>query len=167
MHMAAERFPQFTPRCAHVASLSMKFAPPEMVGEVPDGIRCNFFVDHGVVRGPRFEGEILPRSSDHMIVRRDGVGEVRVRAVIRTGDGALVSAEYQGICDWGQDGYRRLLDGELPDFVDVQTTPRFFTGHPPYEWLNRTQFIGLGRVSTRALSFEYELYALHLQSSGH
>ncbi len=163
----ADSSPKFAPRFDHVASFAMTLGPPEMVCDAPDGIRCNFFVEQGVVRGLRFNGDVLPRTADHMIVRRDGVGEVRVRGMIRSSDGGLVSTEYQGICDWGPDGYRQLCDGAFPAFVDVQTTPRFFTAHAPLAWLNRTQFVGVGRVSTRAQSFEYELYALQHQSSEH
>jgi len=159
--------PRFLPHLEYVASLRITFEQPEMIGETPDGIRCNFFVARGTVTGPRIQGGVLPRSVDHMIVRRDGVGEVRVRAAIRTNDGIMLSAEYQGVCDWGKEGYGKLCNGELPDTVDVRSTPRFFTGDAAHEWMNRTQFVGVGRVWTRELLLEYDLFALQLQDHGY
>jgi hypothetical protein len=153
---------RLAPKLDHIASVSLVFRPPEVVGEAPDGLRLTFVVDSGVVAGPRLNGQVLARTVDHMIVRRDGVGEVRVQGTIRTSEGAMLSTSYCGVCDFGADGYRTVRDGKIPAVVHVELAPRFLTGHAAYRWMNRAQFVGVGDVRVGVLIANYDLFLVDL-----
>jgi hypothetical protein len=64
--------------------------PPEIIGPVPEGIRANFYVTGGEVKGPKLNGKILPVGGDWLTIRPDGVGILDVRATFETNDGALI-----------------------------------------------------------------------------
>lgn len=156
-----EQQTRFEPHLEYIASVAIHFeGKPQIIGETPDGLRVNYYAAGGIAVGPRLNAEVLAKGSDAMIVRSDGIGEVRVRASLQTKDGGMIAAEYQGVCDFGPDGYGQMLAGKLPDTLPVCTTPRFFTGHPTHLWMNRAQFVGLGRVHVKKSTFEYDLFAV-------
>jgi hypothetical protein len=137
-------------------------ADPELVGETPEGLRVNFFVDGGRLSGARLNGKIHSRGVDSMLIRRDGVGLVRVRATIETLDGALLDADYTGLIELGPDGYARAAQRRFPDVAEIQLAPRLLTGHPGYAWINRMQLMGLGRVMLKQNLVSYDLIAFRL-----
>ena len=71
--------------------------PPEIIGPVPEGIRVNFYTTSGEVTGPRVTGRFRPVGGDWVVMRRDGVAVLDVRATIETNDGALISVTYPGL----------------------------------------------------------------------
>lgn len=146
----------FSQICSYTVTLQM---PPEVIGPVPEGIRVNIYLTGGQVTGERLRGEVLPVGADWLLIRRDGVGIVDVRASIRTHDGALLYASYGGVVDLGPDGYERFLAGEMPPQFPVRTAPRFQTSHPAYAWLNRLQCVGVGIVEPGKGLVTYDLYA--------
>jgi uncharacterized protein DUF3237 len=129
--------------CSYSASLSSPF---EVIGPVPEGIKANAYVTGGEVTGPKIRGKVRPVGADWLTIRRDGVGIVDVRGTIETHDGALILVTYPGIIDLGQDGYDKFLRGELPPVLQIRTSPRFFTSHHDYLWLNRLPCLGVGRA---------------------
>jgi len=136
-------------------------APPEVIGPVPEGIRINFYVTGGSVRGDRVNGSIRPVGADNFLVRRDGVGQLDVRATIETGDGALIYLYYQGIGDLGEDGYDKFLRGELPQKLALRTAPNLRTAHPAYQWLQRLHCVSIGEVDLERSEVSYDVYAVH------
>jgi len=99
--------------------------PPEVIGPVPEGIRANFYGTGGEVLGPRVKGTIEPAGGDWLLIRRDGIGIVDVRATIKTEDGALIYTQISGLEDLGPDGYDKFLCGEFPSRVDIRATSRY------------------------------------------
>ena len=93
-------------------------------------------------------------------VRPGGVGVLDVRATLRTHDGALIYAAYQGVMDLGPDGYRAALTGNLPAKAAIQAAPRFLTAHPDYLWLNRLQCLNVGVADFAAHTVSYDTYAV-------
>jgi hypothetical protein len=83
-----------------------------------------------------------------------------VRLTVETHDGALILVTYPGIIDLGEDGYDKFLRGELPLKPQVRTSPRFFTSHPDYLWLNRLHCLGVGQSDLPANSVSYDVYAV-------
>ena len=59
-------------------------------------LRCR-----GEIRGPRCTGKVPPVGADWLLIRKDGVGLVDVRATMEMKDGALVYAAYTGVLDPG------------------------------------------------------------------
>ena len=64
------------PECKLDYFLSSSFAlklPPEVIGELPEGIRANFYLDGRSVEGPRLKGKVLAVGADYLVIRKDGV----------------------------------------------------------------------------------------------
>ena len=152
--------PKVAPQLEFLAGITVRIDQPLFVGETPEGIRIDFFALDGTVLGPKLKGRVLPRSSDHMFVRPDGIGVIRVRAIIATDDGAMLEFEDIGSVDFGADGYRRALANDLPSHSNLVICPRVLTGHPKYMWLNRVQCLGAGRTYLDELYFHYDFFAV-------
>lgn len=144
----------------HLFSYSATLAPLEIVGPVPEGIRLNAYVTGGEVTGERVRGKVLPVGGDWLIVRPDGMGVVDVRATFQTHDGALVYVSYPGLIDFGDDGYAKVLRGEIPPRFAVRTSPKFSTCHPGYTWLNRIHCFAVGEAELATASVRYDVYAV-------
>ncbi len=144
----------------HLFSYRATLQAPEVIGPVPEGIRANFYVTGGEVRGERLNGSIRPVGGDWFLVRRDGVGTLDVRATIETPDGALIHLFYQGIGDLGEDGYDKFLRGELPRKLALRTAPNLRTAHPAYQWLQRLQCFAVGEVDLERSEVSYDVYAV-------
>lgn len=132
--------------------------PPEVIGEVPEGIRVNFYLTGGSVSGERLAGRVEAAGADWLLIRRDGIGVVDVRATLTTADGAAVYTHYTGILDAGEDGYAAFLEGRLPPQLPIRTAPRFHTAHAKYRWLNRLQCYSVGTVDLAAARVSYDVY---------
>ena len=138
----------------------------EVVGELPDGLRINWYLVEGSFTGPSHEGIVLPGAVDAMRIRKDGIGIVDVTELLQTRRGARLYCSYGGRFDLGVDGYARpaqQLD-PLPAFV---VTPTYTTADKELAWLNRTQCIGVGRVDMKALRLEYDVYAVGVGGRKH
>jgi hypothetical protein len=145
----------------YLASVRVPLQPPEIIGETPTGLLVNWFwsPNEGTVVGLGAAAKVRKVGGDWMNIRRDGIGVMDVRATVETAEGALIYADYQGYCDFGEDGYRNFLDRRWPDLAPTRTTPRLHTAHPRYTWLNRLQCVGVGAVHMKALVYTYDLYA--------
>jgi hypothetical protein len=151
--------PRFEAGLDFVASVSVRFSQPEYVADTASGMRVNFFVEEGSLEGNGFSGTVMSRSSDHLLVRRDGVGVVRIRAAFATSDGARLDVEASGYVDFGKDGYRRALAQDLPDRAPIVVAPLVATRHPRYRWLSRIQCIGTGYTNLAANRASYSVHA--------
>jgi hypothetical protein len=135
--------------------------PPEILGPTPEGLRVNFYLTGGEVEGPRLNGSIRPVGGEWFVVRSDGVGMLDMRATISTADGALIYAPFYGVLDIGEGGYEALLRGELaPDGTTFRSAPRYTTADPRYQWLNRLQCVGIGKVYPSLGEARVDVYAL-------
>ncbi|MGA2194312.1 MAG: DUF3237 domain-containing protein [Bryobacteraceae bacterium] len=141
---------------SYTVSLKM---PPEVIGSVAEGIRVNFYLAGGEIRGPRCVGKLLPVGADWLLIRKDGVGIVDVRATMEMHDGALVYAAYTGVLDPGLNGYDAFLKGTLPPKFPIRIAPRFQTAHPDYAWMNRVQAYGVGEVDLVNAQVSYDVFA--------
>lgn len=144
---------------AYVATVSVDFGEPQFVADTAAGMRVNFVVRGGSVKGQGFEASILESSADHMLIRPDGMGEVRILAVFATADGARLDVEAGGYVDFGADGYRRAQAQDLPDRSPIFVAPLISTRHPRYRWLSRVQCVGTGYTNLAANKASYLIYA--------
>lgn len=142
-----------------VASVKLDFEM-QFIGEIPTGMRVNFLVRDGSVVGNGFRAKVTGGSSDQMIIRRDGIGMVRIRAAFATDDGAMLDVESGGNVDFGPDGYRRAVAHDLPDRSPLVLSPLVSTRHPKYRWLSRIQCIGAGYTHLDAAEACYDIYAV-------
>ena len=145
----------------HNFSYTATLSPPEVIGPLPEGVRVNFYVTGGEIKGPKVYGKFRPVGADWLLLRTDGVGILDVRATIETREEALIYAAYSGVLDLGEEGYDRFLRGELPLTVPLRVVPRFLTAHPDLQWLNRLQCLGIGEFNAQRLEVSYDAYGVH------
>jgi Protein of unknown function (DUF3237) len=134
----------------------------EVVGDLPDGLRINWYFTEGRFVGPDHEGIVLPGAGDFMRIREDGIGLVDVTALLQTRTGARLYCRYSGIFDLGPDGFARALRNEFDAFPPFVTAPTYTTEDKELAWLNRAQCLGLGRVDTKAMRIEADVYAVEV-----
>jgi hypothetical protein len=134
--------------------------PPIEVGAGPFGTRSIFDVKGGTAEGPRLRGKLLPSGGDWLLMDADGVGHLDVRGALETDDGARIYIQYHGIVEMNEKVVSALAGGEETDFGDTyfMTSPRFETGDPRYQWVNRIVAVAEGRVLPNAV--EYNVYQL-------
>ncbi len=131
---------------------------PETLGDTPEGYRINFFVESGRVVGPRIDAVVRRDGGDWMVIRRDGIGVLDVRTTYETADGALILDRAGGVFDLGPDGYAKAAAGQLTGCRPFYATPTFMTAHPNWQWLNRCQGFGIGRVVLEDLQVQCDIY---------
>ena len=144
----------------HIFSYTGALAPPEIIGESPEGLRVNFYSTGGEITGPRLRGVVRAVGGDWMTVRRDGVACLNVRTTFETHDQAVILVTYEGVIDLGEHGYQAFLSGELPELARLRIAPRFVTSHPEYSWLNRLFCFAAGEYRASTNVATYDVYAV-------
>jgi len=48
----------------HIFSYTATLSPPEVIGPLPEGVRVNFYVTGGEVKGPKVYGKFRPVGAD-------------------------------------------------------------------------------------------------------
>jgi hypothetical protein len=144
----------------HICSYWATVSQPEVIGPVAEGVRVHVYVTEGEVFGPKMRGRLRPVGGDWLLLRTDGIAVLDVRATLELADGALIYTTYNGVAELGPDGYQRFLSGNPPPLVQLRIVPRYYTGHPEYQWLNRLQCIGVGEVDMQKMRVGYDIYAL-------
>lgn len=147
--------PGLKPLCEIRAELG----PPIEKGGGPGGRWRIIPIIGGTVEGERLSGRILNLGADWQSIHDAGYAELDTRYVIETHDGAMIDIRNFGLRHGPSEVLERLAAGETvdPSLYYMRTTPRFQTGDPRYEWLNRTLFIGTGErmaYSVRIFVFE-------------
>jgi hemoglobin len=157
---SAADYARLTPELTFVAAVALKLDGASSVGETPDGVRMQFVV-RGTVDGPKLNGHFAAGTLAFLRIDRDGVGTIDVRAPLLLNDGALAELEATGRYDFGEDGYSKARQGpeHLTD-SDLGWCPRLVTMDARYLWLNRTQFLGVGKLVPRERRVDYDLYAV-------
>jgi hypothetical protein len=146
----------------HLYTAHVPLKSPELIGVTPEGIMVDWYwyPAEGVVKGPRLNGKVRRLGGDWMVIRRDGIGLMDVKAVIETQDGALILVNYSGHFDLGENGYDDFLAHRWPERAPTRTAPRFHTSHANYIWLNRMQATSVGEVRMKELEYVSDVYAL-------
>jgi hypothetical protein len=153
----AEETPYWAYDLQYIGSVTVAFRQ-EIIGPTPDGYHVNFFIEGGRVVGPRIEAVIRPEGADWLWIRRDGIAAIDVRATWETPDGALISYRSGGVIELGPDGYTQVVAGQLTGNPPFCCTITLLTTHPRYEWVNRLQLLGFGRVDLDRLDIRYDVY---------
>jgi hypothetical protein len=127
-------------------TMDVVVAPAQKIGAVPHGIRATAPITSGHFEGPRLRGRVLPGGGDWTLLRSDGVLELDLRVTLETDDGALIHFASFGLRHGPAEVLAALARGENVDASSYyfRTTPRFETGHPRYEFLNRLLAVASG-----------------------
>jgi hypothetical protein len=133
-------------------------APPQELGETPQGRRRIIGITGGRFSGERLSGHVLPGGADWQLLRADGVADLDARYTLQTSDGALIYVRNRGYRHGPEEVMQKLSSGEAvdPSLYYMRTTPRFETGDARYAWLNRIVCVATG--ARRATSVELEIF---------
>ena len=144
----------------HLVTYRADLKPPLEVGAGPFGTRSIFDVIGGTAEGPRLRGKLLPSGGDWLLVDANGTGYLDVRGTLETDDGALIYIHYHGVLELNEKVLSAAAEGQETDYGDTyfMTQPRFETGDPRYQWINRIVAVAEGRVLPNAV--EYHVYQL-------
>jgi hypothetical protein len=130
----------------------------EIIGKTPEGYRIDLLAEGGRVVGPNLNAVVRPEGGDWMCVRRDGIGVMDVRLTWETADGGLILEEAGGVLDLGRDGYAKAVAGQFTGCPPLYATVTWATAHPDWQWLNRCQGFGIGRVLMEKLQVQCDFY---------
>lgn len=131
---------------AHVCDLVVELSPPLEMGISPVGVRRIIPIVGGKVSGPLLSGRILPVGADWQTVLKGGIADLDARYAIETGDGAIVEVVSQGVRHASEQVHARIASGEdvASSEYYMRTAIRLESGHPAYEWVNRSLFLAEG-----------------------
>lgn len=126
-------------------TMQVAVVDPKKIGAVPHGIRVTAPIASGHFEG-RLRGKVLPGGGDWTLLRGDGVLELDLRVTLETDDGALIHMTSLGLRHGPPEVLAMLARGESvdPSTYYFRSTPRFETGHPKYEFLNRLVAVSSG-----------------------
>ena len=129
------------------------------IGQGPFGKRRVREVLGGEVTGERINGKVGTGGGDWVLVGPDGWGRLDVRLQIETDDGAHIYVQYFGVIEYNEAAHAANAGERSSDYGDhyFRTAPRLETGDERYEWVNRTVFLGEGRLHPGPV-VEYRVY---------
>lgn len=129
-------------------AFTARLAPSVPVGDGPFGARRIREVLGGEVTGERIRGRVGTGGGDWVLVGPDGWGRLDVRLTIHTDDGAHLFVQYFGVIEYTEAAHAANAGERSSDYADhyFRTTPRLETGDERYAWVNRTVFVGEGRL---------------------
>jgi len=130
------------------------------VGAGPFGGRLVVTVTDGWAKGERITGRLVGPSADWVLMGADGYAQIDVRTQLRTDDGADLYLNYTGSLEMNE-AVMAAVQGEGETAFSDQywfTHLRIESGAEQYQWVNRTLFVGQGRMVSDGI--EYEIYRL-------
>lgn len=134
-------------KLVHEFTFNATLKPPLPIGPGPIGLRMYYEVAGGEVTGERLRGTVLG-GGEWALIGPDGFLRVDVRAQVRTHDGAHLYVQYGGLLEMSPAVQKAIASDTGTDYGEQYffTNPRFETGDERYAWLNKTFFVGEGRV---------------------
>ncbi len=135
-----------TPMLRHVADFEVELSSIAEMGRARGGKRRIIPIVGGRITGPCFTGEILNVGADWQTIFDSGLAELDTRYAFRTDDGAVIEIRNFGYRHGPEEVMQRLTAGEDvdPSSYYMRTHARLETGHPDYQWVNNTLFVGVG-----------------------
>jgi hypothetical protein len=151
--------PKYSFEAEFLCDVEADLSVPEMIGDVPEGVRTTFYVEGGRFEGPNLRGTIRPVGADWFLMRPDGVGQLDVRTTLETDDGELIYVYYYGLADFSTESGQGPAQGDQSaEAPRIFTNPIFRTSSEKYSWLNGTFAVGIGAPAENKVS--YSIYKL-------
>ena len=112
----------------------------------------------GQAKGERIRGSFVGSGADWVLIGPDGWARLDVRAELQTDDGAVIYISYRGVLEMNDKVMAASAPGQETGFGDqyFRTVPMLETGDERYAWVNKTVFVGKGRITGGGV--EYEVY---------
>jgi hypothetical protein len=145
-------------KLVHLMQLKATVDAPIEIGPMPIGTRRVFNATGGRFEGERLSGEVLPGGGEWFLDAGEGFGQVDVRLMLRTDDGAHVYLRYSGVMDFNDVVMGKLAAGTSTDYGDNRflTQVRMESAATDYAWLTSTIAVGEGRMHPDCV--EYAIY---------
>jgi hypothetical protein len=133
---------------AYEFTFNARLAPKVAVGDGPFGNRRVREVLGGEVHGERIAGRVGTGGADWVLVGPDGWGRLDVRLQILTDDGAAIYVRYLGLIEYNEAAHAANAGERSTEYDEhyFRTAPRLECGDERYAWVNRTLFLGEGRL---------------------
>jgi hypothetical protein len=131
---------------------------PTEIGKTLSGTRRIFVATGGEFQGERLSGRVAPGGGEWFLQGDGSLGQVDVRLLLETHDGAPIYMRYSGLMDFTEGVLASLASGRSTQYGDnlFLTQARFEAGDARYAWLNRTIAVGEGRMHPDCV--EYSLF---------
>jgi hypothetical protein len=125
------------------------------IGNGPFGRRSVASIGSGRVIGERINGTTVGPGADWAVFGNDGYFHIDVRAQIRTDDDVVLLLTYTGALE-ANDRVIAALSGGETGFADqyCRTHVRLECGDRRYRWVNRTLFVGQGRLTHAGIDYD-------------
>lgn len=135
-----------TPGLEHAFDLVVELSPPHEMGTSPAGKRRIIPIVGGTAKGPLVNGKVLDVGADWQTVLAGGIADLDARYAVETEDGAVIEVISQGIRHASREVNARIARGEDVPTSEyyMRTAIRLETGHPDYDWVNRSLFLAAG-----------------------
>ncbi len=146
------------PALEHVCDLAITVGLPLEIGLTAAGLRRVIPITGGVVRGPLFNGRVLPGGSDFQLILEDGAqAHLDARYVIELEGGTRVFVQNTALRVASAEDSQRLYRGEPVDPARVyfRCQPRLEAAGEAWNWLSRSQFVGSGRRTPDAVFLSF------------
>jgi hypothetical protein len=112
----------------------------------------------GEISGPRLSGKVVPHSGgDWPWMWDSGLVEFEAHYIMEADDGTPIYIHNRGLAYTSPEALARIEAGESPAPGDTycRITPRFEAPEGPYNWLNRTIFVGVAERRGNSTFFDY------------
>jgi hypothetical protein len=131
---------------------------PVEIGPGPFGTRRYLGVAEGSVEGERINGTLLG-GGDWMLLGPDGWARLEVRFQVHTEDGAVLYVSFPGMLEMNDTVRRAMERQDETAYEDHywRVAPLLESGDERYSWVNRTLFVGEGRLYP-GFGVEYRVY---------
>jgi len=132
----------------HEFTFTARIKEPVAVGAGPFGDRSIFEIVGGDVTGDRIGGKVSAGGGDWALLGDDGFARLDARMTVDTDDGAHIYVEFRGLLELNEAAGAAMAGEREIDYTDLyaRIAPRLETGDARYAWVNRTLFVGEGRI---------------------
>lgn len=139
----------------HLMDYEAQLKPGVAVGRGPLGNRTFAEVTAGEFSGPRLKGKLLSGGGDWILVDDQGIGNVDVRLIFQTDDGAHIYVQYLGTLEMNEKVIAAVTSGGETEFGDTyfMVAARFETGDERYAWLNSKVCVCQGRIKQGGVAY--------------
>jgi hypothetical protein len=136
------------PALEHLCDLAVTIAPPIEIGQTPAGLRRLIPITGGIVKGPKLNGTILNGGADFQLILSEGsAAHLDARYIIQADDDSRIFVQNTALRFASVENSKRLMQGLPVDPAEVyfRCQPKFEATVGPWQWLNESQFIGVGK----------------------
>lgn len=137
-------------------TLHAELKKPIDFGSISTGNRFFYAVKDGYFEGEKLKGKILDHGGDWLLIDKNFIGHVDVRATLQTEDKAHIYIHYTGQLHYTRKVQSLLAKGQMTAFGSTyfMVHMRFETGSKDYYWLNNLLAIGEGRVGPNKIEYK-------------